>query len=402
MQLSIQETNRIYEKKYAREIASLLQETEANGGLAPLNVDQFWADQQIAAADPFGAKIPQVALGIMMSGECVYDELGIPEDYWRYEQDEAWRLQLHHAYNDISERVVGKRLLSEHAVDPLRKYPPVKGLADVFEARNIWHGDSWWLEQSAQTEEELTALLDRVDARDIRSCILPENWDEEHARLQALGVPSPHYGGQRGPVTFATSIFGVENLMYLILDHPDLAARLRDTILRVMLEIGRVLRAEAGETPETAKRGFGFADDNCYLLSPDMYRFFALPILQGIFAAWAPDPGDGRFQHSDSAMGHLLPVLAPLNFSGVNFGPTVTCAEIRAHMPGTVIHGQLAPFTFSRNEEANIITELLRDYDMVGDTRGLLFSTAGSINNGSRLSSMRLIMAAIQRFGRYA
>ena len=31
----------------------------------------------------------------------------------------------------------------------------------------------------------------------------------------------------------------------------------------------------------------------------------------------------------------------------------------------------------------------------------LVFATAGSINNGSRLTGMRLIMAAIQRYGRY-
>jgi len=33
--------------------------------------------------------------------------------------------------------------------------------------------------------------------------------------------------------------------------------------------------------------------------------------------------------------------------------------------------------------------------------RGLNFTTAGSINNGSRLTGMRLLMAAIQRHGRY-
>ena len=63
--------------------------------------------------------------------------------------------------------------------------------------------------------------------------------------------------------------------------------------------------------------------------------------------------------------------------------------------------GELAPFTFSRNDEEGIVSEFLRDYDLIGDTRGLLFTTAGSINNGSRLTGMRLIMSAIQHFGRY-
>jgi uroporphyrinogen decarboxylase len=100
-------------------------------------------------------------------------------------------------------------------------------------------------------------------------------------------------------------------------------------------------------------------------------------------------------------MGHLLPVLARFNYSAVNFGPTVLASDIRKHMPRTVIDGQLAPFTLSRNEEENIVLEFLRDHDMTRETRGLKFSTAGSINNGSRLTSMRLMMSAIQHFGQF-
>jgi uroporphyrinogen decarboxylase len=120
-----------------------------------------------------------------------------------------------------------------------------------------------------------------------------------------------------------------------------------------------------------------------------------------MFQRYSPDPADSRYQHSDSAMGHLLPVLATLDMTGVNFGPTVRADDIRRHMPRAVIHGQLAPFTLSRNDEPGIVTELLRDFDMTRDTRGLVFCTAGSINNGSRLTGMRLIMAAIQKYGRY-
>ena len=379
----------------------LLRATRANDGLAPVDLERFWADQAVAAADPFGAHIPQVALGIAtMSGECVYGELGVAEDYRRYAHDEPWRLDLHRAYNDRAERIVGRRLLPEQAGDPTRQWPSPGTLADVFEAKNVWHDWSWWLQQAARTPDELKALLDRVDRKDIRRVILPAGWEEAKARLRPLGIQPPLYRGQRGPVTFAASIYGAENLIFLILDQPDLAARLRDTILRVMLEIARILDEEAGYTPETAPRGFGFADDNCVLLTPDMYEFFGFPVLQGMFARYCPAPGDWRYQHSDSAMAHLLPVLARLNFSQVNFGPTVTCAEIRAHMPRTIIQGQLAPFTFSRNEQANLVLEFLRDHAMTRDTRGLLFATAGSINNGSRLAGLRLIMAAIQRYGR--
>jgi len=382
----------------------LVAATKANDGLAPVDVERFWADQAIARKDPFGADIPQVPLGIGMSWECVFDELGIEQDAWRYDHDPEWALGLNKAYNDLSEQIVGRRLLNETPADPARKYPAVKGLHDVFEAKNEWHAGSWWLRQSAHGEDELKALLDRVDDRladGVRGFILPGSWDEENARLQALGVAAPLYRGQRGPVTFAMSVYGVEDLIYLIMDNADLAVRFRDTIRAAMLEIGRIRDAEAGYAPETAPHGFSFCDDNCVLLTPDMYELFAYPILKAMFDRYSPEPADNRYQHSDSAMGHLLPILGRLDFTGANFGPTVTVAEIRERLPNAVIHGQLAPFTFSRNEEENIVAELLRDFDQAREKRGLLFTTAGSINNGSRLTGMRLIMSAIQHFGRY-
>lgn len=389
---------------HQRKIDSLLAETRAAGGLAPVDLERFWADQAKSIADAWSREIPQCPLGMLMSGECVYAELGVPEDYWRYGHDEAWRLSLNKAYNDKAEKVVGRRLLGEKpGPPPENRWPGHKSLADVFEAKNIWQSGSWWLEQSANTPDELRALLDRVEGRiaAMRDFLLPPEWHAAKPRLQALGVKAPLYRGQRGPVTFATSVYGVENLMWLILDEPELAARFSRAIREAMLAIARVLDEEAGFTPETAPHGFSFADDNCYLMTPDMYEFFGWPVLKAMFDRYSPNPGDSRYQHSDSAMGHLLPLLGRLNMTGVNLGPTVPADEIRRHLPRAVIHGQLAPFTLSRNNEPRIVAEFLRDFDMTKESRGLVFCTAGSINNGSLLTSMRLIMAAIQKYGRY-
>ena len=384
--------------------ARLVAEMKKKGGLAPVDVERFWADQEAAAKDPFGKDIPQCPLGVLMAGECVYAELGIEEDFWRYEHDEDWRLGLNRAYNDKAEKIVGRRLLGEQRGDPARRYPPVKGLHDVFEAHNEWHAGSWWLMQCVNNAEELKALLDRVEdrlAKGLRSFLLPPSWDEEKARLTALGAKPPLYRGQRGPVTFAMSIYGVENVIFLIADKPDLAVRFSQLILRTMLEIARVLDEEAGYTQETAPHGFSFCDDNCCMLTPAMYELFAYPILKGAFDRYSPDPGDSRYQHSDSAMSHIIPVLGRLNLTGTNFGPTVTVSEIREHLPNAVIYGQLAPYTLMRNESERLVAEFLRDFGQARAKRGLVFATAGSIDNGSLLTSMRLIMSAIQRFGRY-
>ncbi len=378
----------------------------AKGGLADLDIERFWADQKISMSDPFGKDIPQVPFGAICNWECVFAELGIEQNWSRYNNDIEWRLALNKEYNDKAEAIVGRRLLDERYPDLNRpSYPPTKTLHDIFEMVNKWDetSQSWWLLKSANNEYELESLLDRVERRleNLRDFLLPDNWDAEKEKLMKIGIKPPLYRGQRGPVTFAMSLYGVENLIFLILDNPRLAGRLRDMILKAMLGMVKLFNEEAGYTQETAPRGFSFADDNCAMLNAEMYEFFGYPIVKGIWDYCSPDPKDSRYQHSDSDMAHILPILGRCNLTGVNFGPKVMINEIREYMPNAVIYGVLAPFTYSRNEEVNMVAEFLRDYEMAHEKRGWVFATAGSINNGSRLTGMRLLMAAIQEFGRY-
>ena len=392
--------------KHIKTAEKLVRKAHANDGLAPVDLDRFWADQQIARSNPFGRDIPQVPLGAICNWECVFAEVGVEQDWARYQRDTEWRLSICRAYNDKSEKIVGRRLLNENPPGPARPgYPPIKAIHDVFEMENRWDNVSqaYWLHKGANNTDELIALLDRVEKRleNLRDFLLPDNWDAERERLMAMGIKPRLYRSQRGPVTFATSMIGVESLIFLIHDNPNLAARLRDAILNVMLGKIRIHDQEAGYTPETAPRGFSFADDNSAILNPEMYEFFGYPIVKGIWDMCSPDPKDSRYQHSDSDMAHVVPILARCNLTGVNFGPKVMADYIREHMPNAVINGVLAPFTYCRNEEVNIVAEFLRDHEMTYEKRGLVFSTAGSINNGSRLTGMRLLMAAIQEYGRY-
>ena len=375
----------------------------AHDGLAPLDFERFWAENRQALRDPWAADCPQLPLGIGMSDECVFAELGVPEDWRRLEQDRAWNLELRRRYNDRAERIVGRRLLHEFALAEPPAWTGIRQLHDIFEARNVWQNTSYWLQSAAANAEELEALLDRVERRleNLREFLLPADWAEQQARVLAAGGHVPPYRSQRGPVTFAMSVFGPEALIFLILDRPDLAARFRDLILRAILERARILDEEAGFTPATAPRGWYWLDDNCALLNAEMYEFFGAPILQAVFERYSPEPQDLRGQHSDSDMAQHLPALGRLGLNAVNFGPNLTIAQIREHLPRAVISGQLAPFTFSRHEEVNMVAECLRDFEMARERKGVVFATAGSVNNGSRLSGLRLLMAAIQEYCRY-
>ena len=380
--------------------------TPAARSEAAVDRESFWAANDAALRDPFSPACPQLPMGIAMSDECVFEELGIAPQWHRLFHDLAYHAALCRRYNDRAEELTGRRLISEGlSADFDPAMPRVRTLADIFEARSEWREQTWssWLHPSAGSESELSALLDRVERRLERlgEYLFPDDWAEQRARAEASGRKLAAYRHQRGPVTFAMSVYGAENLVYLILDRPDLAARFRDLILRAILERARIIDGERGGAEPDTRGGWSWADDNCALLSPEMYRFFGAPILAAVFRRYAPRPGDRRYQHSDSAMGHLLPIMGDLGLTEVNFGPTLSIGEIRAALPRAVIHGQLAPLVFCRNDAEGIVAQTLRDFEQSREHRGVVFATAGSVNPGTRLSSLRLVMATIQECCRY-
>jgi uroporphyrinogen decarboxylase len=55
------------------------------------------------------------------------------------------------------------------------------------------------------------------------------------------------------------------------------------------------------------------------MFNAEMYEQFAMPIHRAVFGRYSPAASDMRYQHSDSSMGHLLPLLSQLNLTGTNF-----------------------------------------------------------------------------------
>lgn len=367
--------------------------------MGELNLEKFWQDDALAHKDNCFYKANQVALGIRMSDECVFSELGEQGNPWGYTPRER-RIELNKRYNDKAEKIVGKRLLREEFLPDDAHLPYVKRIGEVFGGEYIMHNETEWLKESIEDAEALEKVLDRIDRMDLREFMLPKNWEEEKKRVyEKYGVrPSPVHH-IRGPVTLACSLMGTTEFLYFMLDEDELAERFSNTIADVIIKMADIMDDEAGLSEEE-RHGFSFADDNCCLLSPDLYEKFGYPVLKKVFERFSPNPGDKRYQHSDSAMGHLLPILGRLDLNGVNFGPTVLVPEIRKHLPNARIDGCIAPFAFMRNDREELIKQTIRDIEDGFTYGGVNISTAGSINDGSSLESMRLIMEVIQNHQR--
>ena len=379
-----------------------------------LDIERFWRDDELAHRENcFSKEAPQVALGIRMSDECVFAELGEDGNPWGY-TDPARRYELNCRYNEKARQIVGRPLLAENKPLPPEKAPKVtipgyRQIGEVFGGKYVFDGNTTWLRGTMQGEDDLKKKLREVkaltsDPAAFRAFVLPKDWDDRcRAVYELYGQRPGRFGAIRGPVTLATSVYGTEDLLFLYYDNPELFTEFADAIGDVVLAYIKLFIRESGYTEENFPHGFGFNDDDSNLMTPEMYHAFGYRVLKRVFDFACPNPEDWRYQHSDSAMGHLIPQLADFNLTGCNFGPTVTVQEIRKYMPKTRIDGQLAPFTFMRNNEADIIAEVRRDCDAAreNDARGLNLTTAGSINNGSLLTSMRCVMAAIQNYGRY-
>ncbi len=379
-----------------------------------LDIEQFWKGEETAHEENcFSKKSKQVALGIRMSDECVFAELGEEGQPWGYTPPER-RYELNCRYNEKARKIVGRALLREDKPLPPEKQPKVtipayRQIGEVFGGEYKFDGNTTWLKGNLEDAEALERKLVEVEElianpEKFRAFVLPADWDERCRQVYELYGRHPcQFEYIRGPVTLATSVFGIENLIYLYYDDPDLYTRFADDIAGVVESYIRLFIAESGHTMDNFRHGFSFNDDDSNLLTPEMYKAFGYRVLDRVFSLASPKPEDYRYQHSDSAMGHLIPLLADFNLTGCNFGPTITVQEIRKYMPKTRIDGQLAPFTFMRNNEDDIIAEVKRDCEAAkeGNLRGLNLTTAGSINNGSLLTSMRTVMVAIQNYGRY-
>ena len=136
--------------------------------MKPVDLERFWADDEIAHKDNcFSKDAPQVAMGIRMSDECVFAQLNEPGNPWG-ETPRERRMDLNRRYNDLAEKIVGRRLLREDFPLEDEILPAYRGIGEVFEGEYKFDGNVTWLHGSCSNPKELEEMLDRVDKLDIR------------------------------------------------------------------------------------------------------------------------------------------------------------------------------------------------------------------------------------------
>ncbi len=356
----------------------------------------FWAENDACLA--FTRHKPRCALSFSPDDHWLFEFLAVPSTL-RYYQDKPYRDDLHCQANQLLREYVGRAYFDE---DTWETAP--KRIENLFGCEFAYHeGSTPWLVPVTDDPARFARVLDQAEQTDLATWALPDDFRAEWEARQAAGKPLPALGtGSRGPATIMTSALNPQTLFYWTVDHPHLLRRFSDLLAQKMIELNSLLRAFSGST----QPGWWITDDNCALFNRRLYQEYCYPVLERVLAALAPDPGDGsppprRYQHSDSAMGHLLEQQYALGIRAVNYGPTVDAGLIRAKMPDAMIYGQLPPMLLRNGSPAAIRQRVVADFQRAGASGGLEITTAGSLAAGTGLGRMRYLMKVVQEACRY-
>jgi uroporphyrinogen decarboxylase len=357
---------------------------------AGLDLEAFWAEND--ASEAFTTDKPRCAVSFSPDDHWLFEFMQAPSTL-RYYGDKHYRDQLHRQVNRITQQYVGKTFFEQ---DTWAHSP--KRIENLFGCEfSYTEGATPWLTPATDDADRFAQILDQAEATDIARWAVPDEFRLEWDERKAAGLPLSLLGtGSRGPATIMTSVLHVETVFYWIHDHPDLMRRFRDILARKMIELNQVLRAFSGNTGP----GWWITDDNSALFNRKLYREYCFPVLEQVLNAMAP-PGSRRYQHSDSAMGHLLDYQRELGINSVNYGPEVDASLIREKMPDAIINGHTPPLLLRNGSPDEIQARVVSDFQKAGATGGLIVTTAGSLAAGTGVGRMRWFMQLVQKHCRY-
>lgn len=365
-------------------------ESEFMERTAQLDIKGFWAEN--AACEAFTINKPRCALSFSPDDHWLFEFTHAPSTV-RYYQDKAYRDQLHREANQVTSTYIGRTFFE----DDTWVHSP-KRIENLFGSEFIYtEGGTPWLAHVTDDPDEFARVLDRAEATNVKEWALPDEYRREWQARRARELEPPLLGtGSRGPATIMTSVLQPEIVFFWCYDHPQLIRRFCDILAAKMIELNRVLCEFSGNT----QSGWWITDDNCTLFNRTLYREYCVPVLEKVLDAMAPR-GSWRYQHSDSAMGHLLGYQRELGITSVNYGPEVDAAFIRESMPEAIINGHTPPFLLRNGSPDEIKARVTADFQKAGATGGLIVTTAGSLAAGTGVGRMRWYMQLVQEHCRY-
>ena len=355
-----------------------------------LDIAAFWEENE--RCQEFTTDKPRCAASFSPDDHWIFEFMTVASTL-RYYQDKPYRDALHRQVNQVTRQYIGRSFFEEDTW----QYSP-RRIENLFGCYfEYYEGSTPWLVPVTTDHQAFARILDRAEDTDLKTWAFPEEFLMEWQARQSARKDLPLLGtGSRGPATIMTSVLDAQTLFFWFYDHPELMQRFRDILACKMVGLNTILREFSGNTHP----GWWITDDNSALFNRQLYAEYCVPVLRTVLDALAPGEAY-RYQHSDSAMGHLLDFQYNLGIREVNYGPTVDAALIRTKMPNAMIHGQLPPLLLRNGSPQEIENHIRDDFHKAGVTGGLTITTAGSLAAGTGVGRMRWMMQVVQEHCRY-
>ncbi len=129
----------------------------------------------------------------------------------------------------------------------------------------------------------------------------------------------------QGPLNIAICLCGVENLFIWMFEYPEYVHQIMDYCTEVFIQWIKVQKKHAGQRPDSGAfphgmvlpEGFGgvwLSDDDCTVMSPELYKEFVVPYNSRIFTTF----GGGTLHFCGTAEHQLENFLDTKGLTGIN------------------------------------------------------------------------------------
>jgi uroporphyrinogen decarboxylase len=199
-------------------------------------------------------------------------------------------------------------------------------------------------------------------------------------RLEELGEQI-NIVSTRGPLTIASHLFTVTELLLCIKADPDTAHKL----LKITTQLCKDWLSAQLESVGTAE-GVLLLDDVTGFFGTDDYLEFAHPYLKEVFAAF---PECIRLFHNDTSNNSSFPYMGDLGIDLFNHTHEKDIANVRTQVASNVtLLGNIPPMSLA-NETPDEVCKLAKNcvenyISAAGSTKGLLLSIGGGVPMGAK------------------
>jgi uroporphyrinogen-III decarboxylase len=171
------------------------------------------------------------------------------------------------------------------------------------------------------------------EPRDIRKLSLPDPYKDGLMPkvlkcidyMRASSHLPVSFTDPQGPLNIALSLCGVENLFVWMFDYPEYVHEIMEFSTEAFIQWVKVQKKHAGQPLDSGAfphgiilpEGFGgvwLSDDDCTILSPDLYKKFVVPYNSRVFKAF----GGGTLHFCGSAEHQLENFLKTEGLTGIN------------------------------------------------------------------------------------